>query len=119
MSARGGSRIQLLLALLITAAIVVVAVRVIPVYVRSYEFQDAIRSEAKFAGVQRKSAEAIREALYRKARELELPVSRQQIRVIPLRSGVRIFTSYAVPVDLVVYQTTLSFNFNADTATAY
>lgn len=119
MNARGGSRLQLLLGLLVTAAIIIIAVRVVPIYVRSYEFKDAIRTEAKFAGVRSKSPEAIREDLYKKARDLELPVRREQISVVLAPKGVRIVTHYTVPVDLVVYQTTLAFDFSADTATTY
>lgn len=119
MRAREGSRLRLLLALLIVAALIVGVIRVIPVYVRSYEFQDAIRTQAKFAGVNRKSPEVIREELYNKARALDLPVCREQIKVIPARGGVRIEAAYTVPVDLIIFKTDLSFDYAAETATTY
>lgn len=119
MKARGGSKLQLLLGLVITAALILGAVRIIPVYVRSYEFQDAMRSQAKFAGVEKKSAEAIRAELLRKARELELPMQREQIKVFPLRVGVQISAHYTVQVDLIVFKPNLNFDYSTDTASAY
>ncbi len=107
------------LALLITAAIILGAVRIIPVYVRSYEFEDAMRSQAKFAGVEQKPPETIRRELLKKAQELELPVSGDQIQVFPRRGGVRISARYAIQVDLIFYKPYLDFDFAADTATAY
>lgn len=119
MKARGGSKVQLILGLLITAAIILGAVRLVPVYANSFEFKDAIRSQAKFADVERKTPEAIREALYKKAQDLDLPVTREQIQVTPQRTGVEIRVRYQVPVDLIVYRPVLKFDYAEDTAHAF
>lgn len=119
MKARGGSKVQLILGLLITAAIIVCAVRLVPVYANSFEFKDAIRSQAKFADVERKTPEAIRETLFKKAQSLELPVTREQIQVAPARVGVEIRVRYQVPVDLIVYRPVLKFDYSEDTAHAF
>lgn len=117
--AGGGTKLQLLIALVITAAIILGAIRIIPVYVRSYEFEDFMRAQAKFAGVEQKPADLIRQELLQKAAELELPISREQIQVLPRRGGVHIAANYSIQVDLVLYQPYLDFDFTADTATAY
>ncbi|MBI4467525.1 MAG: DUF4845 domain-containing protein [Acidobacteria bacterium] len=119
MKARGGGKLQLLIGLAITAALILGAVRIIPVYVKSYELRDAIRSQAKFAGVERKSADTIKEELYTKARELNLPVRREAIQVTPRSLGVQITVRYTVQVDLIVYKPNLNFNYSSDTSTAY
>lgn len=119
MKARGGTKVNLLIGLLVTAALIVGALRVVPVYIRSYEYKDYMRTQAKFAGVENKPPDAVRDALYRKANDLELPIRREQIRVGPGPGGVRITTQFTVPLDLVVYQTSLSFNFSEDTRSAY
>ncbi len=116
---QGGSRLQLLIALLIVAAIVLAAVRIIPVYVSSYEFEDAMRSQAKYAGVNRKAPQQIQQELHRKALELSLPLERKQISVTPAARGVRIAARYTVPVDLVVYTANFTFDFQADTGSVY
>lgn len=119
MNARGGSKVNLVIGLAITGALILFAVRIIPVYVRSYEFQDAVRSQAKFAGVEAKSPEAIREELLQKARQLNLPIRREQIQVSSRAAGVQITVRYSVPVDLIVRQVNLPFNYSADTSTAF
>lgn len=116
---QGGSRLQLLIALLIVAAIILAAVRIFPVYVSSYEFEDAMRSQAKYAGVNNKSPRQIQQELHRKALELSLPLERKQISVTPAARGVRIAARYTVPIDLVVYTANFTFDFQADTGSVY
>lgn len=116
---QGGTRLQLLIALLIVAAIILAAVRIFPVYVSSYEFEDAMRSQAKFAGVNNKPPRQIQQELHRKALELSLPLERKQISVTPAARGVRIAARYTVPVDLVVYTANFTFDFQADTGSVY
>ena len=119
MRARGGGKVQLLLALALTAGLIFAAFRIVPVFISSYEFEDAMRSQAKYAGVQLKSAEVIREELYKKAQDLELPIRREQIRVVPRADGVQIAVRYSVPVNLYFYTHDFSFDYTADTRTAY
>lgn len=116
---QGGTRLQLLIALLIAAAIILAAVRITPVYVSSYEFEDAMRSQAKFAGVNNKPPRQIQQELHRKALELSLPLERKEISVTPAARGVRIAARYTVPVDLVVYTADFTFDFQADTGSVY
>lgn len=119
MPQRGKSRFNTLVALLLTAAFALVGVRLGPVYFYSYQFRDAIRSEAKFARVNEKTAVVIQRDLYRKAQELGLPLTRKQIKVVQQRLGVRIAARYQVPVDLVLYRTIVSFDFSADSASTF
>lgn len=119
MKQRGGSKVQLLLGLGVTAAIILGVVRVVPVYVNRYDFEDAVRSQAKFAGAENRSPEAVREALCKKAKELKLPLKCEAIVVVPQATGVDIRARYSVQVDLIVYKPVLTFDIQADTAHAY
>ena len=121
MNSRGGGRLNALLAIVITAAIILAAVRTIPVYVNSVEFEDSIRNEARFASVNRKPPSQIHQDLFRKAQALDLPVRSDMIQVVPSGSGgaVRIACRYLVEVDLIVYKPRLNFDFRADTNTTY
>lgn len=116
---RGGSKLQAVIALLILAALVIGAVRIVPVYVRAYELRDFMRSEAKFAGVNHKPPEAVRSDVYRKALELELPLQQNQLQSSIVPGGIRVAARFSVPVDLVVMEHTLNFEFVADTRSAY
>jgi hypothetical protein len=117
--AHGGSKLNALVALLIVVSLFVGGIKIVPVYVRAYEFRDAMRSQAKFASVDRKAPEQVREELFRKAKQLELPVAREQIRVVPAPGGIAVAANFRVPVDLIVFQHEFGFAFNADTSTAY
>ena len=119
MNARGGSKVQWIFALGVTAALVYTAIQIVPIYISSYALQDEVRNQARFAGVEKKSTEAVREDLYKKARELDLPIRREQIQVVPATEGVRITVRYQVPLDFKVYQTALSFDFQAETGKVY
>ena len=117
---RGGSRLKFILALLLTAAIIYALIRIVPVYVKSYDFQDTVRTEARFAGVNNRQPVEIRQRLLQKAQELGLPLRPEQIIVVPVsRGGVRISAHYSVPVQLIGYTLTLNFQTAADTASSY
>jgi len=116
----GGARLKSILALLLTAAIIYALIRIVPVYVKSYDFQDSVRTEARFAGVSNRQPVEIRQRLFQKAQELGLPLRPEQIIVVPVpRGGVRISVHYSVPVQLIGYTLTLNFQTAADTASSY
>lgn len=116
--ARGAGKLQLVVALGVTAALFLSAWRIIPVYIKSYAFEDTMREKAKFAQVERKPLEIIRQELHKRAQELELPVAREQIQVTEHGRGVRITVRYEVPVDLVVTEIKLQFDYTTDTGSA-
>lgn len=115
----GRGRLRLLITLLITLVLIVLAVRLVPVYVKKFEFNEAVREEAKFAAVRDASSPEVRLRLFRKAQELGLPIQAQQILVTPSGQGIYISVSYTVPVQLPGYTLNLNFQTSADTASAY
>jgi len=118
---RGGGKINLIITLLVLGAIAFSAVKIVPVYVSNYEFQDAIQTESKFAltGYPKKSTEDIRDDIYKKAQELDIPTTRDAIKlnVDPASGNVDIGLDYSVPIDLKVYQFVLQFHPHADNHT--
>lgn len=116
---QGGGKLKLLVALLITAGAVLAMVRIVPVYVKSYELESAMREEAKFAAVRNEQPTAIRQRLLDKAQQLNFNVKPQQIQVTRVVGGVHITVSYSVPVQLPGYTLTLNFQHSVDTASAY
>ncbi len=118
-SERGGSKLQVLFALALTAALLVAGVRIIPVYIAAYKLEDEVRQKCKFAPVERKSPEVVREELVKTARDAGLPVSREQIQVAPIGgAGLRITIKYTVPVDLILFNINLPFEYTADSKSA-
>jgi hypothetical protein len=114
---KGGSRLNLVLTLLVLSAMVFAAVKIVPPYFANYQFQDAVQSEARFAlaGYPKKTEDDVRDDIWKKAQELSIPLKKREDILITLDQGnVSISTDYAVPVDLMVYQLTLEFHPHAD-----
>lgn len=97
---------------LLLVVLALVAYRLIPVYIDAYHFRDAMRTEARFAAVDEKPHAAIREELCRKARELDLPIEREQIQISKGPDGTTIVTNFTVPVDLSFLLQDVEFNFS-------
>ena len=119
-SERGGSRLKLLITLVIVGFLIFTAVEVVPIYVNAYQFQDSMESEARFAlsGYPIKSADDIRSDLWAKAQDLSIPLnSKDDIKVTEVQQDVEININYSVLVDLKVYQFSLQFHPHADNHT--
>lgn len=119
MSEKGSGTIKTLIVLVVVAALIVGVVKIVPVYVKVYEFQDAMRQQAKFAGVERKNETVVREELFLKAQSMGLPITREQIEISKRMGGINIKVKYTVPIDLIVMQRDFNFDYEADTSTAY
>jgi hypothetical protein len=106
--------IKLILVLALLAAGVYVGAEVIPVYFANYEFQDTLDSEARLGTYSTKSEDVIRDTVFKKAQDLEIPVVKDQIRVQRTGSAgsgsVLIETDYTVHVDLPGYPVDLHFH---------
>ncbi len=116
---QGGSKLSLLVTLIIVGALGFTAVKIIPVYVEAYQFQDSIEAESRFAltGYPKKSIDDIRDDVYKKAQDLGIPAKREDIRVNVTNGSVEIGTDYSVLIDLKIYQYTLQFHPHADNHT--
>ncbi len=112
MNPYGASKLRGMILLLLLVILALVGYRLIPVYIDAYDFRDAMRTEARFAAVDQKPHEAIHEELYRKARELDLPIQREQIQITKGPDGTTIATHFAVPVDLSVLVRDVEFDFS-------
>jgi len=107
---RGAGRLKAVVWTLILAACVYVSVRVIPIYVNEYEFQDGMQTIARFATVNRQGPDQIRDAIVKEAEKDDLPVRKEDIKVRAASGNVNINVDYSVTVDLHVYQWTLNFH---------
>ncbi len=112
MKPRGAGRIRGIILVLLLVLLGFVAYSLIPVYVNAYDFRDAMRTQARFASVDQKPYEAIREQLYNKAQELNLPIERDQIQITKGPDGTTIVTHFTVPVDLTFFVRDGEFNFS-------
>ena len=105
----GNGRAKAILSILFLIAVIFVGIKIIPVYVNSYEMDDYIRQQTPFWLTQRASNEAIQNQILNKAQELNLPITADQVKVQASGALVNVALDYTVPVDLLV--TTISLHF--------
>jgi hypothetical protein len=108
------STIKMFLGIFVIVAGVYVAAKLIPPYYENYQFQDAIKNEATLDTYTTKTEADIRQAIFRKAQDLEIPITEDNIHV--QRQGfqgsgvILIRAPYTVHVDLPGYPMDLRFD---------
>jgi hypothetical protein len=85
------------------------AYKLIPPYMAEYQLADKMQEEARFAVVNRHGEEQIREAIFKEAESLDIPLTKDAIKVLASASVVKISVDYTVPVDLMIYKMDLHF----------
>lgn len=107
---RGRGRWKALLWTVVLLFLAYAAFKIIPAYVANYELVDKMQEQARFGVVNRYSAEQVREVIYKTVQDLDIPATREQIRVEASDRIVKISMDYKVPVDLMIYHTELHFS---------
>ena len=85
------------------------AVKLLPPYIAQYQLSDKMQEQARFAVVNHYSEEQIRDTIFKDAQDLEVPVQKEDIKVLASASVVRISLDYTVPIDLLIYKMQLHF----------
>jgi hypothetical protein len=94
-------------------AVIIIGIQILPPYLNNYQFQDALNNEALAATYSNKTEDDIRDIAYKAAKENDIPIKPEQIKVI--RSGgvgtgtLVIEANYTVHVDLPGYPLDLKF----------
>jgi hypothetical protein len=112
------SSLKLILGIGMIVAVIYGAWLVIPPYFANYQFEDAIKNEALHDTYTSKSEDDIRNSVFKEAKDLEIPLTREQIKVQrqgSLGTGtIMIDVEYKVHVELPGYP--LDLNFHPTTA---
>jgi hypothetical protein len=111
--------LKALLAIAMFGSLVYVAIRVVPVYLSSYQLQDAIEEEARLDAYSTKPEQDIKDTIFKKAQSLDIPIASDQIKVQRQGAAVSISAAYSVHVDLPVHPLDLSFTPNSHSSRAY
>jgi uncharacterized membrane protein len=106
---RGAGRLKAILWTALLVFIAYAAFKIVPIYIAEYQLADKMQEQARFAVVNHYTEEQIRDTIYKAAKELEIPVAREQIKVLSSQQLVQISLDYTVPVDLIVYRVQLHF----------
>ncbi len=113
---RGGSKIRLVLTLLVVGSMIFAGVRIFPAYFANYQLQDAMRTEAQFAAsaYPRRTEQTIRDSVWAKVQDLGIPAKEEDIVVNMSGGNVDITIDYTVTFDLAVTQWAHEFHLHVD-----
>ena len=98
---RGEGQFGCIVGLIILAIAVFIAWRIIPVKVKAAEINQVVEDEAKSAGTH--NDDRIRGAILKKAREDNLPITEDNIKINRGANEIIIEVHYVVPVDFPGY----------------
>ena len=107
---RGSARLKTLIWLIIFGASIYAGIKIVPVLVTEYQFQDFMEQTARFGTVNRTSAETISKQVMDDAQENDIPLKAEDLHVTAQSGFVDIKADYSVTVDLNLYQWTLNFH---------
>ena len=107
---RGEGQLKAIIYMLVLAAAVYIAVKVVPIYVAEYQLKDKIAEQARFAVVNRYTEEQVKDIIFKVIQDLDIPAKRDDIKVETTNHGLMISVNYTVPVDLSVYKTEITFS---------
>jgi len=108
-SQRGEGKFKAIAIAAIIVFIAYSAFKLLPPYIAEYQLADKMQEQARFAVVNRYTEEQIRETIFKEAQDLDVPIKKEEIKVLASTSVVRISLDYTVPVDLLVYKMELHF----------
>jgi hypothetical protein len=102
--------LKALLGLAVLVGAFYLAWMLVPPYFNNYELEDYMAQEARFNTYTAKSETDMRESIYKKAQDLTIPLTREQINVQRISNGVSISADYTVHVDLPLYPIDMTFH---------
>jgi hypothetical protein len=108
----GDSKIGCILWILALGIAVMVAVKMLPIKLKSAELQDHMTEQAKFA--RGASVEGLQKAILHRASQLDLPVSEKDVQIQLTRDRVKMDVKYTVPVEFPGYTYQWSFHHSVD-----
>jgi hypothetical protein len=109
-SQRGEGKLKAVIYTVVLLFAVYAAIKIVPVYVAEYELKDKMAEQARFAIVNRYSEDQVRDVIYKVIQDLDIPATREDIKVQNTNNGIMISVNYSVPVDFKVYKTEFNFS---------
>ena len=105
----GGGRLKAVLFTAVFAFAIYTAVKIVPPCLSNYQIADKMQETARFAVVNRYDEEKVRDVILKEIQDLEIPVKREEIKVVANPSEVKISLDYTVPIDLIFYHFDIHF----------
>lgn len=108
-SERGEGKLKAIIVTVVLVCIAYSAFKLVPPYMSEYQLADKMQETARFGSVTRINEDQIRETIWKVVQDLEIPATKEDIKVTAAGGHVTIAVDYTVPVDLMVYKANLHF----------
>jgi hypothetical protein len=108
-SERGEGKLKAIVVTAILLLGVIAGVKVIPPYVAEYQLNDKIQEIARFGIVEHSTEDQIKDKVMKTIEDLEIPATKDDIKVTAGTQRVSISVDYTVPVDILFYHVDLHF----------
>ena len=95
--ARGAGNLGCLIWLVVLVAVGHVLWKVVPVKIRTSTFYDVMQEQAAFGSI--KSPQAIEYEILRRAEELRIPVTKQNLKVTKTPQALTVEAHYEIPIE--------------------
>lgn len=102
--------LRMLLGVAVIVALVYAAFNILPVYLSAYQFEDAMKEEAKLAVYSKFTEDQIHDVMMKKAHELDIPVKPDQLIVKHVGDDLTITADYVVHIDVPSFPFDLKFH---------
>jgi hypothetical protein len=96
-AARGAGNLGCIIWLIVLAAVGHVLWKVVPVKIRTSTFYDVMQEQAAFGSI--KSPQAIEYEILRRAEELRIPVTKQNLKVVRTPQALTVEAHYEIPIE--------------------
>jgi len=108
-SERGQGKLKAIIVTAILLLGVIAGVKVIPPYVAEYQLNDKIQEIARFGIVEHSTEDQLKDKVMKTIEDLEIPATKENIKVTAGTQRVTISVDYTVPVDIFFYHVDLHF----------
>jgi hypothetical protein len=109
----GGGRLKALIWVTIIVLLVYLAIKIVPPFVNYYDLRDHMDQTATFAAVGNQTELQIRQDIWKKIQDLEIPAAYDDLKVTKGGRRVQISCHYVVEVPFLGY--TIKLNFAPET----
>lgn len=113
-SQRGAANLKAIFWIAFFVLIVYALFKVSPHFINNYELQDMMGTEARFASVGTRTVEDVREALWKKIQDLDIPAEKSDIKIEKSGRNVKISIEYVVEVAFPGYTLRIPFHPEVD-----
>jgi hypothetical protein len=110
---RGAGRIKALIWIVLIGLLVYLGIKIVPPFVNYYDLRDHMDQTATFAAVGNQTEMQIRQDIWKKIQDLEIPAQYDDLKVVRGNRRVQISCHYVVEVPFLGY--TIRLNFTPET----